>query len=208
MEAIPRQLAAGLTPGSIELDTPVVEVGNGVVTTGPGRRVEARRIVVATEGPAAARLLGLAEVGSRPASCVWFSAPAPPIPDRLIVLDGTGDGPARNVVVMSNVNPACAPAGRALIAAACPGVLAADLEPAVRAQLRRWWGPQVDRWDHLRSDAIAHGQPDHRPPFDPKRSVSRGGGVFVCGDHRDTPSIQGALHSGRRCGLAVLDSLT
>jgi hypothetical protein len=31
--------------------------------------------------------------------------------------------------------------------------------------------------------------------------------LFVCGDHRDTPSIQGALFSGRRAALAVLATL-
>jgi predicted NAD/FAD-dependent oxidoreductase len=29
-------------------------------------------------------------------------------------------------------------------------------------------------------------------------------GLFVCGDHRDTASIQGALVSGRRAAEAVL----
>ena len=29
-------------------------------------------------------------------------------------------------------------------------------------------------------------------------------GRYVCGDHRDTPSIQGALGSGRRAASAVL----
>jgi predicted NAD/FAD-dependent oxidoreductase len=29
-------------------------------------------------------------------------------------------------------------------------------------------------------------------------------GLYVCGDHRDTASIQGALYSGRRCAAAVL----
>ena len=30
--------------------------------------------------------------------------------------------------------------------------------------------------------------------------------VVVCGDRRDTASIQGALYSGRRCADAVLSS--
>ncbi|NLH66154.1 MAG: FAD-dependent oxidoreductase, partial [Candidatus Microthrix parvicella] len=52
-------------------------------------------------------------------------------------------------------------------------------------------------------DAIAHGQPKQQPPFAPKQAVSLGDGMFVCGDHRDTASIQGALFSGRRCADAV-----
>jgi predicted NAD/FAD-dependent oxidoreductase len=29
-------------------------------------------------------------------------------------------------------------------------------------------------------------------------------GLYVCGDHRDTGSIQGALYSGRRCAEAIV----
>jgi hypothetical protein len=81
------------------------------------------------------------------------------------------------------------------------------LEAAVRAQLRGWWGAPVDGWRHLRTYTIAHGQPDQRPPFHPKQPISLGAGRFVCGDHRDTASIQGALYSGRRCGETVAATL-
>ena len=45
-------------------------------------------------------------------------------------------------------------------------------------------------------------------PVNARRSIPSGrvhldDGRFVCGDHRDTASIQGAMFSGRRCGLAV-----
>ena len=30
----------------------------------------------------------------------------------------------------------------------------------VQAQLRGWWGAQVDQWRVLRTDVIAHAQPD------------------------------------------------
>jgi predicted NAD/FAD-dependent oxidoreductase len=102
------------------------------------------------------------------------------------------------------VAPGYAPPGRALIAAAVAGRADPDLEPAVRAQLRRWWGAQVDRWEHLRTDAIAHGQPAQPPPLHPKQPVAVERGLWVCGDHRDTASIQGAMYSGRRCAEAIL----
>ena len=208
MGAIPEQLAGRLRPGTVHLNAEVSAIATGSVALSDGRQALADRIIVATEGPRAASLLGLPEVESNPASCVWFAASTPPIPDRLIVLDGTGVGPALNVAVMSNVAPEYAPAGSSLIAAACPGVDDAGLEPAVRAQLRDMWGEVVDSWTHLRTDAITHGQPRQRPPFSPKRSVDLGDGIFVCGDHRDTASIQGALFSGRRCATAALPSLT
>ena len=203
MGQIPAQLAKRLPPETIHLDTPVRSIRPGVVTTDRGE-VCATDIVVAVEGPAASRLLGLPDVESNPATCVWFAADAAPIADPVLVLDG--DGPALNIAVMSNVSAGYAPAGKALIGGACPGVLDPDAEPAVRAQLRALWGAQVDGWRHLRTDAIPHGQPAQPPAFPPKQRTALGEGLHVCGDHRDTASIQGALFSGRRCAETILVS--
>jgi predicted NAD/FAD-dependent oxidoreductase len=41
------------------------------------------------------------------------------------------------------------------------------------------------------------------PPLQVRAPVTLGDGVFVCGDHRDTASIQGALVSGQRAAEAV-----
>ncbi len=204
MGAIPAQLAAGLPPGTIRLATPVVSVAAGRVTTTAGEEIAADHVVVATEGPSAAALLGLPMVASRSVSCVWFAAPIPPFRDRLIALDGAGSGPVLNVAVMTNVAPEYSSDGRALIAAACPGPSGSIDD--VLSQLRGWFGAQLDGWSHLRTNVIEHGQPDSRPPFSPKRRVALGDGLYVCGDHRDTPSIQGALYSGRRCAEAILGS--
>jgi glycine/D-amino acid oxidase-like deaminating enzyme len=208
MGELPRQLANSLPDGVVHLDAEVTSVATDHVSVGADHRVSAERVIVAVEGPRAAALLNLPVVESNPATCVWFAADTPPIEDTYIVLDGTGLGPALNVSVMSNIAPEYAPDGTALIAAACPGINEPDVEPAVRTQLRTMWGSQVDTWRHLRTDAIAHGQPRQHPPFSPKQPITLGGGLFVCGDHRDTASIQGALYSGRRCAEAVLSSLT
>ncbi|MEM8709100.1 MAG: NAD(P)/FAD-dependent oxidoreductase [Actinomycetota bacterium] len=201
MGEIPAQLASHLPVDAIHLDTPVTAVDAGSVTTARGT-VAATDVIVAVEGPAATELLGLPPVESNPATCVWFAADAPPITEPLLVLDG--DGPARNIAIMSNVSPAYAPAGKALIGGACPGVLDPDAESAVRAQLRAIWGDQVDDWTHLRTDAIPHGQPAQPPSVPPKQRTALGDGLHVCGDHRDTSSIQGALFSGRRCAETIL----
>ncbi len=140
---------------------------------------------------------------------MWFAADRAPFHRPLIALDGSRSGPALNVAVMTNVAPEYSSDGRAVIAAACPGVGARgeappDLVADVRAQLTRWFGPAVQRWEHLRTHVIEHGQPDSAPAFSPKRRVGLGDGLFVCGDHRDTPSIQGAMYSGRRCAEELL----
>lgn len=218
MGAISEQLAAHLPSGTIRLNTPVRAVTGATgspprVTIDDGTDLEASCVIVATEGPVASQLLGLPAVASKPATCVWFSAPTAPVDHKLIMLDGDGTGPALNVAILSNVAPSYAPPGRSLIAAACPGAGASEsedlgIEDRVRRQMKHWFGIEVERWDHLRTDTIAHGQPEQRPPFDPKQRVSLGDGLFVCGDHRDTASIQGALYSGRRCAEAVLAAAT
>ena len=202
MGAIPAQLAATLPDDRVRLNARVTGISRREVVVGD-RRIEAERVIVATEGPAAADLVGLPAVESNPATCVWFTADRSPVADPYIVLDGTADGPARNIAVMTNVAPEYAPRGQALMAAACPGINDPDAEEPVRRQLARIWGAQVAAWSHLRTDAIAHGQPRQYPPFSPKQRIDLGDGLFVCGDHRDTASIQGAMFSGRRCAEAV-----
>ena len=127
----------------------------------------------------------------------------------MLVLDGEVSGPAKNVVVMSEVAPTYAPPGRALVAAAIPGpeALAPTVTTAVRDQLARWFGSTTGDWELLRTDVIPHGQPAQAPPFDPKQPVDLGDGSFVCGDHRDTASTQGAMFSGGRTAAAVLRRL-
>lgn len=208
MGAITAQLAASLHRTSVHLDTPVATVEPHRVTTADGRSIGCDALIVATEGPVASRLLGIDPVPSRAAGCVYFSAPVAPVKGAWVILDGTGKGPVLNVAVMSQVSPHYAPAGRHLIAAALPGVADGDLEQVARAQLRGWWGAQVDQWTHLRTYRIPHGQPGQDAPFSPKKKLALGDSMFVCGDHRDTGSIQGAMYSGRRCAEMVAEHAT
>ncbi len=203
-------MASGLAEGSIEYATSVSAVDGSTVTFTGGTHRSARAIVVATDGPTASRLLrGVRDPGSRPAAAVWFSMAEPPARGKHILLDGTGAGPARNIAVMSEVAPEYAPAGRSLLVAAVPGdaALESPLEASVRTQMKGWFGPVVDFWETLRIDVIAHGQPLQAPPFSPKQSVRVDESIWVCGDHRDTASIQGALFSGRRTAESVLAHL-
>jgi phytoene dehydrogenase-like protein len=207
MEEIPKQLAAALDPGTVRLRTPVARLDGTAAVLEDGTVVRGRAVVVATEGPVAAELVGVRDPGSKKVAALWFTAEEPPVRGRSIVLDGEGGGPVTNLAVHSEVSPAYAPPGRCLFVAACPGELDDDLEVAARLQMRRWFGPVADTWELLRHDQIAHGQPLAAVPFSPKRRVSLGEGRYVAGDHRDTPSIQGAMFSGRRCAEAVLADL-
>jgi phytoene dehydrogenase-like protein len=211
LQAVSDQLADRLPAGALRTGAAVTEAGPGHVIVEGGETIEARAIVVATDGPSAHRLLpGLVEdPGSRAAACCWFALPSSPLRRPSLILDGGGAGPALNVVVMSEVQPAYAPPGRALIAAAVPGAqaLSDDLTERVRQQLAGWLDADTSDLTPLRTDVIPHGQPDQRPPLHPRRRVSLGAGLFVCGDHRDTASLQGAMFSGERTASAVLRHL-
>jgi len=210
MGEIPRQLTAGL---DVRLGAEVVRVdGDGVRLRG-GERVPAAATVVATDGPAAARLLeGLPDPGSAPVTCVYLSAPESPVGGPLLVLDGEGGGPVNNLAVMSDVSEAYAPAGRALVSVSVLGPPDPDDERllhGVRAHLRGWYGGDVDRWAHLRTYRIDHAQPAQPPgTIDPaQRPLRRSDRVWVCGDHRTDASLNGALAGGRRCGEEVAVAL-
>ena len=204
MQAIPDQLAARLPGDAIRLATPVTGIGHDGATTAD-EHVRASAVVVACEGPAAARLLGLRDIGSKPVSAVYFASHSAPTDEKLVVLNSR-PGPVLNAAVMTNVAPGYAPPGRHLIVAAMPGEIGTPLalERAARTTFRTWWGAAVDDWELLRIYRIEHGQPEQPVPFSPKQPIALRDGLFVCGDHRDTASIQGAMFSGRRCADAVL----
>lgn len=204
MEEIPKQIAAGLPPASIRLHTRVVEVTPGQVRLHDGEALRARTVIVASEGPAAARLLGdPAPTPGRSVTCMYFSAPRAPIASPMLVLNGDGQGPINNLCVPSVVSAAYAPAGRALISVTC---LTDTTESLVLDQLESWFGSLVTDWQHLRTYRIANALPNQAAPAlaVPERDVRRAPGLFVCGDHMDNASINGAMVSGRRAAQAVL----
>jgi phytoene dehydrogenase-like protein len=207
MSAISEQLASHTPSQKIHLNTRVANVTSQSVVTESGHTISSKAVIVAVEGPAAAKLTGIAPVQSRSVSCVYFASDSAPTDKKLIILDGTGKGPVLNIAVMSNIAPTYAPAGQHLIAAALPGQIGDNVEEVARQQLQTMFGSRVSSWRHLRTYRIEHGQPDQSPPFAPKKKQHLDNDIFVCGDHRDTASIQGALFSGRRCADSVTDFL-
>ncbi|MFM8385919.1 MAG: FAD-dependent oxidoreductase [Planctomycetia bacterium] len=202
MGELPRVMASRLPAGTVRLRSPVARVEASAVTLAGGERVTARAVVVATEQPACERLLG--RPGGPPGrhvTCHYFAAAGDPLRgEPVLVLDGEGRGPVNNLCVPSNVSPALAPAGAALVSATvlreAPGDEAAQ-EQAVRAQMRGWFGAQVDGWRALRTYRIAHALPAAAiaRPRGPREAAP---GVWLAGDHVETASIQGALDSGAR----------
>jgi predicted NAD/FAD-dependent oxidoreductase len=212
MGAIASQISSSLAPDQIRFDARVARLDDSRVALVSGEVLTARAVVVATEGPEAHRLLGwrVPDPGSLAAACCWFAVPTAPIRGPVLTIDGDDSGPMKNLAVVSEVCPSYAPVGRALVAAAVPGRHALDpsLAKRVREQLGGWFGSYTSDWEHLRTDVVRHGHPAQLAPLHPKRAVALGDGLFVCGDHRDTASIQGAMFSGERAAAAVSQFLS
>jgi len=210
MEEIPRQMAGRLATGAVRLNARVSSVARGGVVLESGEAIQGDAVVVATEGPEAARLLMEIPVpGSKGTTCLYFEVPEPPLAGPVLVLNGGDAGPVNNLAVLSEVSPDYAPPGRHLLSVSCFG--ASDLPDetirrAVLDQVEGWFGDTVREWRHLRTYRIHHAQPVQGPGVldPPHRDVRISDGIFVCGDHRETASLQGALHSGRRAAEAVV----
>jgi protoporphyrinogen oxidase len=162
--------------------------------------------VVATEGSAAARLLPeLTAPRWRSTTTMYFAATKSPMGEGTLVLNGTGRGFVNHAVVMSDVAPEYAPPGQALVAVSLHGLPEEEdavLARRVQSELEGWWGAQVADWRWLKNVRVPEALPVNVPlvqrPAEPVRP-----GVWVCGDHRDTASIQGAMASGRRTADAL-----
>lgn len=210
MAAIPAQLAAALPPDCLQTGARVESVEPGAVRLEGGHRAAARAVVVAVDAAEAAGLLRLQHAPAWHAAwCFYFAAKEPPYDEPLLALGGGGRGPITNLAVMSNVAPGYAPPGQHLISAAVVGFDLRDagsLVSAVRSQLRRWFGPIAEEWRLLRHYHIEHGLPAVQPAAQPRDPVIVPG-LYACGDWCSSPSIQGALESGRLAAEAVLAGL-
>jgi phytoene dehydrogenase-like protein len=211
--AIPAQLADSLPAGSIRTCSPVAKVEEGNVVLASGEEIPARAVVLATDGSETARLLGEANAFSTvDSSCLYFAASKPPITEPILVLDGENEGPVTNLAVDSNVAPSYAPPGASLIQATVvgnPEITDLDLEAKSRAQLTRWFGPEVSDWRLLRMYRIKKALPDQIPPTpDPlSQPVRVNPWLFVCGEYQSLSSIHWAMVSGRRAAAAVIREL-
>jgi len=209
MQEIPRQLARRLPLEAIRRGARVAGVRSGNVTLDSGERLDGDAVVVATDATTAARLhpeLATAEPAWRAVAGLYFAAKESPLREAIIALNGNGGGLVNNVCVLSDVAPEYAPAGQALISISVLGAPESpDLEGQVIAELASWFGPAVRGWRHLRTDRIVRALPEQPPSIEPSGpGCCETGGVFVCGDHLASASIEGAITSGLRCAEAVL----
>lgn len=212
MQALPGQLADALG-ARVQLASPaesVVAAEGRVTVVAAGRSHTARAVVVAVGARAAERLVGLDAPATRGVVTTWWATDEAPTDSALLYVDARprAGGPVVNCAVVSNAAPSYAPPGQHLVQASA--LLDSSRAPS-GSDLRRHAGEilgcSTAGWRELVRHEVPDALPAQPAPYSARRPVALGDGVFVCGDHRDTASIQGALVSGQRAADAVLADL-
>ncbi|MFF0966753.1 NAD(P)/FAD-dependent oxidoreductase [Streptomyces sp. NPDC003703] len=207
-EVLPELLASTLPPGTVRTGVRVTSVSTNTVTTAEHGEIRCRAVLVATGARTAATLLpGLRVPGFHPVTVVHHTTDEPPGTGAHLLLDAERGGPVAHTAVVSHVDPSRAPAGRALVSSTVLGAPSADVDTAVRRHLARLYGTSTERWETLAVHHRAEAVPAMRAPHDLRRPVRLLAGLYVCGDHRDTSTLQGALHSAHRAAAAILADL-
>eukprot|EP00466_Bigelowiella_natans_P020727 jgi/Bigna1/139612/aug1.51_g14320 len=199
----------------IRLNSPVKKVEQGKVTLMSGEEIDAQYVIVATDGVTASKLtegmgFGVSAPEDRSSLCYYYAIDGPaPITDPVLMLNGepkTSERPVNNVAFMSTVQPGVAPRGKSLasVTVVSPEKSDMELEPAVKNQLSEWFGKaEVDKWSLLKTYQISGAQPGQRPPNNFEKDAKICEGIYCCGDHMDTPTLNGAIRSGVKAADAV-----
>ncbi|MFG2646552.1 NAD(P)/FAD-dependent oxidoreductase [Streptomyces sp. NPDC048436] len=202
-EVLPELLAGALPPGTVRTGVRVTGVSTTSVTTADHGELGCSAVLLATDARAAAGLLpGLRVPSFHPVTVLHHAAPEPPLAEPALLLDADRSGPVAHTAVISHVDPSRAPAGRALISSTVLGP--PPDERAVLTHLAELYGTSTARWESLAVHHTREAVPAMPPPHDLRRPVRLLSGLYVCGDHRDTSTVQGALYSGRRAARAAL----
>lgn len=207
-EALPELLAQTLPAGTVHTGVRVTSVATTSVTTAEHGEIRCRAVLLATDARAAARLLpGLRVPDFHPVTVVHHTTDDPPRTGSALLLDADRGGPVAHTAVISEVDPSRAPAGRVLVSSTVLGPPPSDLDAAVRTHLSRLYGTSTHRWETLAVHHTREAVPAMPAPHDLRRPVRLLAGLYVCGDHRDTSTVQGALHSAHRATTAILKDL-
>ncbi len=229
MQAIPLQLASRLLQETIHFNktvTAIESVESDIVneqslktslTLSDGSKRRCDMAIIATEQPAANKLLGLdVAAKSQSTTCLYFAVTHPPIREATLVLNGESEGPINNLCFPSFAQPSYAPPGQHLASVSIYGDFVSAPKEMVEAtldHLRKWFGPDVDRWRYLRSYRITHALPSQShesllQSSDYQGTRSTTGfvrpGIYRCGDYCESASIEGAIRSGLAVAEEVL----
>ncbi|MCT9007904.1 NAD(P)/FAD-dependent oxidoreductase [Streptomyces sp. NPDC054766] len=204
--AVPRLLAEALPQDAVRLGTPVTRLTDDGVELDAGDELAARAVVVATgPGPAARLLPGLDLPPYRVVTTYYHAATRSPLAEPVLLTDTRRR--FLNTCVLSEVVRGYAPPGMSLIATSVLGHDGEGREALLRDALAEVYGTDTAGWDLLTVRTVPDALPAMPPPQPLGRTARVSPGRYVCGDHRATGSVQGALASGARAAREVASDL-
>ena len=186
---------------SIEYGVQVNSIKKNRVKTSRGS-YEADAIIVATDATTAAQLLDLTDVPQLVGCTTWYhSTTQSPTQSASLIVDSQNRGPLVNTMVISNMTPSYAPAGKSLISST--SILPAT-ESEVRRHLSILYGVDTRKWK-----LVAKYEIPSALPLPTLQGAAISGShvrdsIYVAGDYKSAPSQNGALLSGRLAALSVL----
>jgi phytoene dehydrogenase-like protein len=201
IERIAKQIEKMLYIGTVKLNTKVVKIDGNRVYLENGDRLYGEKIVLATDGFHADKLLGkIADRKFNSTTCTYFSANQSPLKDKMLVLNPNRASMVHNLSVPSDIARAYAPDGKSLISVSTQGFNLSDeneLAKNIKRELTTWYGNEVQDWQHLKTYHI----PQALPNFDTSytsNSLKISDILYQCGDTTAYPSLNAAMATGRK----------
>ncbi len=216
MGELGKQIAEGLKPDTLRLNSPVRELarrGERVVGVRleDGTFHEADGVILATEADSAAHLSG-GEVGVkwRSSTELSFAMPEPLHPEKLITLFADKNALVKSAAVISNVAPSYSPTGKHLLST----TIINDCDPSLQLEKRvkeyfKTQFPEAnpDSWTLLRICKVKKAQ--FAQPVGIWSQLSRSSdaqpGLFFAGEFSSSSSLNGAILAGRKAANELIE---
>jgi phytoene dehydrogenase-like protein len=217
MEAIPQQLAGRLNPAQIRLNTPVRQIRGSTLYLESDETIQADQIVLAVDASGADRLLGI-ETPQRTFTSTtntYFTASQSPKPnqsrsEKLLLLNANRQSAIHNLAILTDVAPAYAPAGQALISVSTQGLEVVNeraLAERIQKELAGWFGAEVEQWRWLKTYHIPEALPAYLPGTK-QAPLKRTENLYQCGDQTAYPSLNAAMQTGRKVAELIIANET
>ncbi|MGW5422449.1 NAD(P)/FAD-dependent oxidoreductase [Streptomyces sp. NPDC003943] len=204
--AVPAQLASRLPPRVLRTACRVTAVTPGGVAVAGGEALRARAVVVATGQRVAAGLLpGLRTPDARTVTTFYHATADAPSTEPVLRVDARRR--FLNTCVLTAVQPRFSADGRALVSTSVLGSPGPEESSAVLRALGEVYGSDTADWELVHRITVPDALPAMSGPGPLSRRTRFAPGRYVCGDHRATGSLQGALASGARAAREVLADL-
>jgi len=213
MEEIPKSLAYSLPEESIKTNARDDKIENQNVYLEDGSTFSAPHIVLATQATGIVKEYAPVDSTYQSTTHVHFVANEPPIKKKLIALNTNKARLVNNICTINRIAPGYATSGKNLISISIVGdhnLSTSELEKAIKNEMKTWFGPATQNWEHLHTRKIDYALPNQQNVLHliaPNKFKIRDG-LYVCGDFQLNGSINAAMKVGREVGEMIIKKLT